>query len=286
LSSEKVIKEYESPSKMGLMPSDLPMTVEGAKEMMEQYQRLCAALLVPWRDRVIKDGVLVKDSDYQRIKVKIKNDRSEDVWVDKDFVKKSGWRKLAMAHRLSFETVNKSREEKGAEFIYRYEVKAIHPNGRFSVGVGKASSSEAHTKGREEHDVESTAYTRAVNRAVSDLIGFGQVSAEEAQTVGEMQPKRVESNAVVKDAPLSSHMTDEEVTGEKDIVDALEAAKLQVDGCLEIVTRDFGKFEISQVQSLGDQWGKYHEVLKGFGAVYHRVEDPDPSLRKKWTIGV
>jgi hypothetical protein len=107
--------------------------------------------------------------------------------------------------------------------------------------------------------------------------------------IGMKDPRKVDANYTVKDSenpPLSNKMSDEEVSGEKDIVDALEAAKLQVDGCIEVVTRDFGKFEISQVQNLGDQWSKYHEVLKGFGAVYHRADDPVPELRKKWTIGV
>ena len=185
----------ESP-KLDLASTDMPMSIEDAKNLMDSYQKLCAALLVPWEARIIKDGVLVKDSDYQRIKVKTKDEKGLDIWIERDFVKKSGWRKLATALRLNLEIVSKAREDKAEGiFVYRYEVKVTSPGGRSISGVGKCSSLEAHTKGREENDVEATAYTRAANRAISDLIGFGQTSAEELE---EPPRKIVESEAEVK----------------------------------------------------------------------------------------
>lgn len=194
--SEKALAE--SP-KLDLASADMPMSINDAKNLMESYQKLCAALLVPWEDRIIKNGVLVKDSDYQRIKVKIKDEKGLDIWIERDFVKKSGWRKLATALRLNLEIVSKAREDKvEGTFVYRYEVKTTSPGGRSTVGVGKCSSLEAHTKGREENDVEATAYTRAANRAISDLIGFGQTSAEELE---DPPRKQVEGEVKVVESP-------------------------------------------------------------------------------------
>jgi len=51
------------------------------------------------------------------------------------------------------------------------------PNGQTVEGVGYKSWSELYEKTL--HNLVSTAWTRAVNRAVSDLVGFGEVSAEE-----------------------------------------------------------------------------------------------------------
>ena len=205
-------------------------------------------------------------------------------------VRKSGWMKYAMALSITTQVYNEVCQTikfKDQEvLVYNFSAKAVAPNGRFAEAVGSASSDEGKPWASAIHSIRAMAQTRAVERSISNLIGGGEVGAEELDTKTVDAEYRVKQTPQPSNQPLSSHMSDEEVTGEKDIVDALEAAKLQVDGVIEIVTRDFGKFEISQVQSLGDQWGKYHEVLKGFGAVYHRVEDPDPSLRKKWTIGV
>ena len=66
-------------------------------------------------------------------------------------------------------------------------VKVSAQNGRFAFGVGACASNERNFS-HVEHDTRSTAHTRAKNRAVSDLIGGGEVSAEE------MMAERVDSN--------------------------------------------------------------------------------------------
>ena len=68
-------------------------------------------------------------------------------------------------------------------------MKAIAPDGQYTYGIGSCDSREISDERRREHFTESKAHTRAKNRATSDLIGFGQVSAEEV--TGE--PKYVES---------------------------------------------------------------------------------------------
>jgi hypothetical protein len=96
------------------------------------------------------------------------------------FVKRSGWRKLQSAFAISDRIVSKEREDQGdGHFLWRIEVEAYHQKtGRASTGVGACSTKErkfAHL----DHDVFAIAHTRAKNRAISDLIGLGEVSAEE-----------------------------------------------------------------------------------------------------------
>lgn len=133
---------------------------------------------------------LLDGSDYQVIYI---NERKGGSFVrtKKPFVKKSGWRKLATAFNLSDEVVKEERKEYNVGtanyyFVYEVSAKAIAPNGRYVIGLGSCASNErqfAHL----DHDVRSTASTRAKNRAISDLIGGGEVSAEEVDIVQEAQ---------------------------------------------------------------------------------------------------
>jgi len=97
---------------------------------------------------------------------------------NKPYILKSGWRKLSFAFNLSDEILREEKEERGDEVIYRIWTKVTAPNGRYVVAVGCASSKErkfAH----EAHDPYALAATRSKNRAISDIIGLGEVSAEE-----------------------------------------------------------------------------------------------------------
>ena len=155
--------------------------VEAAKAFMNNYQELVKALLDP--------------SDYHNGKKK-----------------KSAWRKLATAFNISDEIVHheETRDENGQIISAKFFVKAILPNGRSAVNMGKCSiydkiryhgdkrdteqPSDFELRGRfnnAEHDVPATAHTRAKSRAISDLIGSGEVSAEELENIkGNATPKQ------------------------------------------------------------------------------------------------
>lgn len=128
-----------------------------AKAASRRYQELCAALLEP--------------TDWQRVS------------RDKSFAKKSAYVKLAKAYGVSVETVatDETRNE-GRIIRASARVRATDPTGRYWESGGACSIDE---KGRDlsakpEHDLPATAETRAANRAISNLIGFGEISAEEA----------------------------------------------------------------------------------------------------------
>ena len=125
------------------------------------------------------EALLDKENDYQSGKKK-----------------KSAWRKLARAFNISDEKIcDRIIRDDDHQIISAYfEVKAILPNGRYGIGVGDCSifdkinnnDTEMPSKfelrkrfTNPEHDVVSTAHTRAKSRAIADLIGAGEVSAEE-----------------------------------------------------------------------------------------------------------
>ena len=156
--------------------------VESAKAFMDNYQQVVDALL--------------DDKDYQKM-------------GKSKFKKKSAWRKLATAFNISDTIINSEevRDDNNQIISAKYYVKATLPNGRSSIGVGSCSIFDKITKkdasqpsnfvlrnrfNNAEHDVPSTAHTRAKSRAIADLIGAGEVSAEEMEGYGQ------EKNVTVK----------------------------------------------------------------------------------------
>lgn len=108
------------------------------------------------------------------------------------FVKKSGWRKLAKAFGLSVTRVEDGIErDSQGEPIRAWSVyRATAPNGQSQDGDGYCSVDEprfTRSEGRQklENDLRATATTRAKNRAIADLVGMGEVSAEEVQVTPE-----------------------------------------------------------------------------------------------------
>ena len=128
------------------------------------YRDLQAAL-----DRAMPDQIMVLDG--------------------KPFRKKGYWRAIRLAFHLSVEptTPDATRHVVGVlqdgtdDYCYHVIYRATAPNGVTCTGDGTCAASEK-TKGRmhaTEHNVCSHAHTRAMNRAISNSVGFGEVSAEE-----------------------------------------------------------------------------------------------------------
>jgi uncharacterized small protein (DUF1192 family) len=117
---------------------------------------------------------------FQDLKKRLVTDDDLQNVGGKNAIKKSGWRKIAAAFGLDTELLSERRmpNESGVGFTVECTVRAIAPNGRHADGVGSFDSTERKMT-HPEHDVRATAYTRAANRAISDLVGGGEVSAEE-----------------------------------------------------------------------------------------------------------
>jgi hypothetical protein len=135
----------------------LPVDVEQAIVEWKAYQDLTTRLL--------------DKTDYQPI-------------GPKSFKKKSAWRKYAKAFNLSCEIIDKivERGEDGKIQYADFVVRATAPSGRYAEAWASCSRSERAFS--HDQDIAATAQTRAENRAISDLIGAGEVSAEEMAKPG------------------------------------------------------------------------------------------------------
>lgn len=131
-------------------------SAEQAVNAIQAYERLKSAIVIP--------------SDIQRIN-------------GRDFLKKSFWRRVAACFGLSLELAQEEFLQPDEHGVWGYSVtyRAVAPNGRSMESDGMCMSSEKDAKVRTRHNVRATAHTRAKNRAISDLVGGGEVSAEEIE---------------------------------------------------------------------------------------------------------
>lgn len=115
---------------------------------------------------------------FQEFKTRALSKNDYVVIQGKRTVKKSGWLKYALACSLSLELREEREDRREGEVIYHYAYRAIAPNGRYADAVGSASSKERQYA-HEVHDVRALAQTRAMERAISNLVGGGELGAEE-----------------------------------------------------------------------------------------------------------
>ncbi|MCL7032359.1 hypothetical protein MKW94_025695 [Papaver nudicaule] len=113
--------------------------------------------------------------DYQNAAMAILEKTDYTMISGNPFIKKTGWRKISFYFNLSFEIKDKSiefdenRNVQRAEFVARAHMQG----GRFSDGWGSCDRREKRFL-KPNHDIPSTAETRAKNKACQDLLGIGE----------------------------------------------------------------------------------------------------------------
>ena len=162
--------------------------------------------LIPSQASIVRPAVTTEQAveawnKYQDLKTKIITDNDTISIEGRTYLKKSYWRKNATFFNLTVEVVpgSEKRLEKDSQVTYLVEYRATAPNGRATSGDGACSSTEKDFS-KSEHNTRSIAHTRAYNRAVSNLVGGGEDSAEEisagteqtsSNTITEKQQKRL-----------------------------------------------------------------------------------------------
>jgi len=131
------------------------------------------------RPAVTKAEAVAAWHEFQSLKSAILSRSDLQHISGRDYVKKSGWRKLATFYNLTDRIVEERQIplDKG-DYYWKIKVECTAPNGRVTEGVGICASTERKFS-HPEHDIYATAHTRAKNRSISDMIAAGDVSAEE-----------------------------------------------------------------------------------------------------------
>lgn len=131
------------------------------------------------------DETLAAFAEYQRLQEGLDR-RMPGAVVSirgKRFRTRAYWRAIAVAFNLEVSCTREEILSWGDDwgYVVLYRAKAI--NGRGTDGDGACFAGELLLKKRDAcvHDVRAMAHTRAFNRAVSNLVGFGEISAEDAE---------------------------------------------------------------------------------------------------------
>lgn len=152
------------------------------------------------------DDVAALYDQFEKVKEKLLTNDDIQTISGRKFVKKSGWRKIATAFNLSVDSISERVWVEDGIVKAEAKARATAPNGKSATDVARATSTESNfmeVVGEEdkedddvlhvdnkwrrirdprivsEHDVLTLAVTRAKNRAISDCVGGGDVSAEE-----------------------------------------------------------------------------------------------------------
>lgn len=139
----------------------MPASASQLEANVQQYQEMSKTL-----DRLMPDQIMMVG--------------------DKLYRKKGYWRAIAQGFSLVLELLNETRHELDNDFGYTVTYRATDPRtGRYCDGDGACYASEKAQRhggiGGTEHNVRAHAHTRAKNRAIADLVAFGEVSADELQ---------------------------------------------------------------------------------------------------------
>lgn len=163
----------EEPIGTSLVPIETRLTmidVDGAVAAYHAYLELCRRIL--------------DDNDYATIRgIKAR--------------KRSGWAKLRRFYGVSARILLEHRVPgwdswgQGQPFVYRFTVEG-RMGDRIEEADGTCESTELEGSNiaPTEHNVRAKALTRAKNRVTADLIGGGEVSAEELNSVAPAKLKK------------------------------------------------------------------------------------------------
>lgn len=135
--------------------------------------------------------------EFGRVKAALLTPDDYATIQDRTFIKRSGWRKIAAAFGISTTIVSEQKtlltpEHDGVSgYVWNVVARAEAPNGRVADGDGACYSGERRFT-KPWHDIRATAHTRSINRAISNLVGGAELSAEEMEDPEPPQPRRVE----------------------------------------------------------------------------------------------
>jgi len=149
------------------------------------------------------EGTVEAMHEFQRLKREVLDANDVVMIQGKQYIKRSGWEKIAMAFGISKEIVSIKREQLGDVWIVEVVARARTPLGRVSEDVAVCDSTEFQTGNLKGtlHNIESKAATRAKDRAISGLVGGGEVTAEEILQGPEVEIKDVQDTKETKKEP-------------------------------------------------------------------------------------
>lgn len=164
--------------------------------------------IIPKEQAIVKIATSLEDLKeqmalFQKLKVDLLTEDDTQKIGTNNYVKKSGWIKYALAFNLKTEVIKEEKEtnmDNPDWYAYHFTIRCTATNGRITEKVGSCDSREKPQAAL--HVVRAMAETRASSRAISAMIGAGEVSAEEMENTGDISAHHTEP------APVAAHYLD------------------------------------------------------------------------------
>lgn len=121
---------------------------------------------------------------YQDLKAKLLTESDKVKIGGTEYIKKSGRTKFEVAFNLSTRILEERKEVNPTDpskYAYHFTVECKADNGRVIQEIGTCDNTEK--PGAAEHVIRSMAKTRGTSRAVFEMIGAGDMAAEEAELI-------------------------------------------------------------------------------------------------------
>jgi len=119
----------------------------------------------------------------------------------KNYRCKGFWRAIAQGFGLVLTCVKEERYQHESDWGYIVTYRVTDPRSqRYVDGDGSCAHSEKYGNSGTEHNVRSHAHTRAKNRAIADMVAFGEVTADELQGRQEVTTIPAEATLVAQSA--------------------------------------------------------------------------------------
>ena len=179
---------------LGFNSSDIESEPIPIKEtVMEKVEKFDLAVPSPKQPLSIMEGTRYPSEEEIRFLINRRKfvkdtliDKAEDLIKISGtlFLKKSGTQKYINAFGISIEILSNSIYPVGEDkdLVAEYRIKATAPNGQFVIADGTKNKSEYWSDKYKNfgsyslHNLKATARTRAIHIAVSDLVGYGELS--------------------------------------------------------------------------------------------------------------
>jgi len=186
-----------------------------AVKLMTEIVAVDTAIILP---SVTPEKAIEAWRQYQALKDSVKTKEDIQVIQGKEFLKKSYWRKIARFFNLSVAIVSEKETQikiDGHDVVaYHFIAKATAPNGASAEASGTCDTGEKGGIGKSLHNTRAIAETRAWNRCVSNLIGGGEVSAEEMPYLTHEEKTENTTNTTEKNiTPVEKKMASEKQLG-------------------------------------------------------------------------
>jgi len=179
----------------GNAPEGLALTIQNSQEalpmtsIMTRYPTKEEIVFLINRRQFVKNTLIDKMKDVEKI---------GNTW----FLKKIGTQKYINAFGLSIEILDSKVYPKDGDVIAEYRIRATAPNGQSVIADGTKCKSEYWSEKYQNygsydlHTLKATARTRAIHIAVSDIVGYGEMSPE---TFPSKKPSKGEKVFVIEE---------------------------------------------------------------------------------------